>query len=444
MLVHLYRFLTLLAAPFIRLYLLKRRVLGKEHDTRIGERFGHAGFARPDGPLVWLHAASVGEAHSVVPLIKKLLELHPQLNVLLTTGTVTSAQIMDTKLPERAYHQFVPVDTWFAVSRFLKHWKPDMALWAESEIWPNLIILTYKQGIPMALINARMSPKSYAWWCRFPVTLRSLVRRFDLICPQSTEDADKYRHFYSRNIEMLGNLKHDSPPLPADSREMGVLLAQIGDRPVWIAASTHNGEEKAIAEAHQTLKTDHPGLLTIVAPRHPQRGAKIVTELAEAGLGASLRSRKEPITENTDIYVADTIGELGIFYRIASIVFIGGSLVPHGGQNPLEPARLDCALLTGPHTDNFISVCAELEEKKALLRVYNATDLARTVGELLRDNEKQELLAKAALQCAESKQGVLVALITRLTPLMEHALKPYPAIKKPERSPISEEEKEVC
>lgn len=430
---YLYRVLTLLAAPLIYAYLLKRKLLGKEHFERFGERFGKASFPRPQGALVWLHAASVGEAHSVVPLIKQLLEQFPQASVLLTTGTVTSAQLMDAKLPERAYHQFVPVDTWPAVSRFLRHWKPNVAVWTESEIWPNLIMMTRARNCPMALLNARMSLKSYHLWTRFSGVIRPLIRAFDLVCPQSEDDGERFAQFGARNMQMLGNLKHDAPPLPADSKEMAILLAELGDRPVWVASSTHNGEEALIAEAHRKLEPDHSSLLTIIAPRHPNRGQKIASELADNGLNVAVRSQGQPITDDTDIYIADTMGELGIFYRIAGIVFIGGSLVPHGGQNPLEPARLDCALITGPHTDNFTAICSELESRKALLRVANVSELVTEVSRLMRDHSQQEALAHTALQLAQDKQGVLSQVMTSLQPLLERGLAAYPYAPKAER-----------
>lgn len=427
--IYVYRLLTLLATPFVYLYLLKRRAMGKEHASRMGERFGKASFPRPQGALIWVHAASVGEAHSIVPLIRCLTEQFPQASVLLTTGTVTSAQLMDAKLPERAYHQFVPVDTWPAVARFLNHWKPDVAIWTESELWPNLVTLTESGGCAMALLNARMSPKSYEMWTKFESVIRPLVRAFDIICPQSDEDAQHYARFGARNVQMLGNLKHDVPPLPADSKAMAALLAQIGDRPVWIAASTHNGEESLIAEAHGKLSNDHPSLLTIIAPRHADRGPKIAAELTEKGFTTVLRSRGEAIDEITDIYIADTMGELGIFYRIAGIVFVGGSLVPHGGQNPLEPARLDCALITGPHTHNFISICNELEERNALLRVQNVSELVTEVGMLLRDHGRQEQVAHAALALAQEKQGVLERVLAALKPLLEKRISSHSTAK---------------
>lgn len=436
---YLYRFLTLLAAPLVYAFLLKRRLMGKEHPERMHERLGKASFPRPQGALIWLHAASVGEAHSVVPLITQLTEQFPQASVLLTTGTVTSAKLMDTKLPERAYHQFVPVDTWPAVSRFLRHWKPDVAVWTESEIWPNLIMMTRARGCPMALLNARMSLGSYHAWTRLRGIIRPLVRAFDLVCPQSEDDAERYTDFGARNLQMLGNLKHDAPPLPADSKDMASLLAQLGDRPVWVASSTHNGEELLLAEAHSKLVLDHPALLTIIAPRHPARGSKIAEELTEQGLQVALRSRGEDITDSTDIYVADTMGELGLFYRIAGIVFIGGSLVPHGGQNPLEPARLDCALITGPHTGNFAAICSELESRKALLRVQNVSELVTEIGTLLRDHAKQEELAQTALKLAGDKQGVLIQVRDALMPLLTRGLAPYPDTSKPARQAQTED-----
>lgn len=430
MLLILYRALTFILHPFVILYLMKRRLRGKEHPERWHERLGHAGFPRPEGGVVWLHAASVGEAQSITPLIKILSDAYPQASILLTTGTVTSAQLMDAKLPDRAYHQFVPVDTWLSVRRFLNHWKPDIAIWTESELWPNLITMTHARTVPMALLNARMSLGSYHVWQRFPKTIRAILRCFDVVFPQSSDDAERLTQLGARGVHMLGNLKHDSPPLAADSKEMGALINQIGGRAVWVAASTHAGEESLIAQAHRTLAEDHPDLLTIIAPRHPDRGEKIANLLAGEGFQVALRSRQEPIAETTAIYVADTLGELGIFYRIAEIVFMGGSLVPHGGQNPLEPARLDCALITGPHTHNFVAICAELEAKQALIRVQDVRELTVRVSELLRDHAKQEGYAKTALKLAEDKQGVLESVRDRLTPLLETALSRYAPAKK--------------
>ncbi|MGB1540146.1 MAG: 3-deoxy-D-manno-octulosonic acid transferase, partial [Rickettsiales bacterium] len=304
------------------------------------------------------------------------------------------------------------------------HWKPDVAIWTESELWPNLILMTDHRHVPMALLNARMSLKSYHLWSRFRGTIRTLVRCFGLICPQTKEDAERFEQFGARNVHMLGNLKHDSPPLPADSKEMGSLLGQINGRHVWVASSTHQGEEEMIAEAHSKIKIQHPDVITIIVPRHPDRGSRIASRLRDAGYEVRLRSKAETIDETTDIYIADTIGELGIFYRMAGIVFIGGSLVPHGGQNPLEPARLDCALITGPHTDNFANVCAELEAKKALMRVKDIPELSATVSELMRDHEKQETLAHTALALAKDKQGVLDEVLKQLAPLMEKVTEP--------------------
>lgn len=269
--------------------------------------------------------------------------------------------------------------------------------------------------------------KSYHVWCRFPQTIRTLVRSFDMVCPQSAEDMEHFQHFGARNPQMLGNLKHDSPPLPADSKAMGALVTQIADRPVWVAASTHPGEGTICADAAEKLLPDYPSLLTIIAPRHPERGEKMAATLREDGWKVSLRSKDEPITETTEIYIADTIGELGIFYRIAGIVFVGGSLVERGGQNPMEAARLDCALIAGPHTGNFNAIYAELEAKKAIIRVRNAEELAKEVADMLRDHEHQEAFAQIALKLATEKQGVLTRVLELLQPLLQKGLASYPA-----------------
>lgn len=417
MLLNIYRILTILFLPVMYVYLWRRRQRGKEDPLRYRERLGHASRPRPEGRLVWVHAASVGESFSVLPLVEKLLAAYPDIHALVTTGTVTSAALLEKRLPARAFHQYVPVDTWFAVRRFLAHWKPDAALWVESELWPNLITETHATGCAIALINARMSEHSFRAWHRMPVFARTLLRSFRFVFPQSEEAGTRFAQLGARDVTYLGNLKSDAPLLPADDAEVAQLKAAIGERPVWLAASTHPGEEEQIAAVHRHLKEKFPSLLTILVPRHAARGDAVAHLLRAYALHVAQRSKREPIAPATDLYLADTMGELGLFYRLSPIAFMGGSLVNHGGQNPLEAARLGCAILYGPAMFNFAEVCALLERQQASLRIGNAGALAEAVERLLADPAMQKTLAQAAQTVAESARGVTDAVLSALAPL---------------------------
>jgi 3-deoxy-D-manno-octulosonic-acid transferase len=368
--------------------------------------------------LVWVHAASVGEALSVLPIIKKLSDANDEVNFLLTTGTTTSAKLIESRLPDKAFHQFVPVDMPLAVRRFLKHWKPDLALWVESELWPNLVTQTGKK-CPMILVNGRISDNSYRKWLRYKSLGQQILRRFALTLPQSKLDADRFEALGARNVKYFGNIKFDAPALPSDSQKMGELVSQVGERPVWLAASTHDNEEKMIANIHKEIKEENPELLTIIAPRHPKRMAEIVKSIKETGLKIAVRSQEEPIKDDTDIYIADTLGELGVFYRLVPIVFIGGSLVDKGGQNPLEAARLDCTIIYGPYMDNFKEIKNELEDAEAVICVNNQADLKNTIEELIKDHERQDNLAKAAHKLVDEKSGVLNSYVDEISKYLE-------------------------
>jgi len=418
MLLKIYKFLTFIGSPLIDLYLLKRKKTGKEDARRFPERLGYAAFPRPKGTLVWVHAASVGEALSVLPIIKKLSARHEEVNFLLTTGTTTSAKLIESRLPDKAFHQYVPVDMPLAVRRFLKHWKPDLALWVESELWPNLVTQTGKK-CPMILVNGRISDNSYRKWQRYRSLGQQILSRFTLTLPQSNIDAERFEDLGARNVKYLGNIKFDAPALPSDSQKMGELISQVGERPVWLAASTHEGEEKMIANIHKELKEENPELLTIIAPRHPKRVSDIIKDIKEFELNVAIRSKEENIEEETDIYIADTLGELGVFYRLVPIVFIGGSLVDKGGQNPLEAARLDCTIIYGPYMDNFKEIKSEIEDAHAAVCVNNKNNLQETVLELIKDHERQENLAKAAHKLVDDKSGVLDSFVEEIIPYLD-------------------------
>lgn len=431
MMISFYRWATTLGGPVLRLYLARRLARGKEDGERFGERLGRAGRPRPAGPLVWIHGASVGEAISVLPLIDRLRAARPDAQVLMTTGTVTSARLMAKRLPPGALHQFVPVDRVAYVRAFLDHWRPDLALWAESEFWPNLVIETAARRIPMILVNGRISDRSFARWQRHAGTIRRLLAGFALCMGQSPIDAERLRVLGAPAVVSPGNLKLAAPPLPADAEALADLEKRVAGRPVWVAASTHAGEEGLIGRVHATLRQSHPGLLTIIVPRHPERGPAIARELAATGLAVARRAAGEAVGPATDVYLADTIGELGLFYRLAGTAFIGKSLVPLGGQNPLEATGLDCALLFGPHMGNFRDIAARLIACGAAEEVADEAGLADALGRLLGDPPLRRARAAAGGAFARAEAEVLERIMAEMAPFLAALPAPEAADARP-------------
>lgn len=391
---------------------------GKEDAGRRGERLGFAGRPRPEGQIIWIHAASVGETLAVLPLISNLLKTNPASQLLLTTGTVTSAEIAERRLPERAIHQFVPLDVPEYVGRFLDHWKPSISIFTESDIWPNLVLETSRRKIPLVLVNARMSPRSISRWRKFARVGRPLFSRFALILAQNPSIARVIRRLGAPNVIAAGNLKIDAPPPPTDAALLEQLRSTIGNRPVFLAASTHPGEETVIAAAHALMR-DVEGLLTIIVPRHPERGSGLAATLGGLGLKTQLRSRSAIIAPETQVYVADTIGELGTFYALAPVSFVGGSLIEHGGQNPFEPARLGSAILAGPFTHNFNDAYAALYSNGGAIEVRTSDDLARQVTRLLSDAKAAAALREGADRALQSLGGALQKTLDAIQPLIE-------------------------
>ncbi|MEI6986531.1 MAG: 3-deoxy-D-manno-octulosonic acid transferase [Rhodospirillaceae bacterium] len=421
MLQTLYRGLTRHAGPLIGYYLHRRRLAGKEDANRQGERLGLPARPRPSGPLVWFHAASVGESLSVMILINRMIAADPALHVLVTTGTVTSARLMAERLPQRAFHQFVPVDHQDYVTRFLDHWHPDLALWTESEIWPNMLWEIKRRQMPAALLNARMSERSARRWQRFPGFIGPLLATFKLCLAQTAADADRLCHLGAFNVRSLGNLKFSADPPPAEPVRLAALATAIGTRPVWLFASSHPGEDEIVAANHAELATTLPGLLTIIAPRHPRRGGDILAMLSGRGIKAACRSTGELPKADDAIYIADTIGEMGILFRLAPVACVGGSLVPHGGQNPIEPAQLGCAVLFGPHMTNFAEVSAELTSAGAAIAVADGAELAKVVARLLLDGAERAQMAEACVRVTDTHRQVADRVLLALRPLLMDA-----------------------
>ncbi len=403
----LYSLLTWAGTPLLWGLLRWRLWRGKEDRTRLFERMGYASVARPQGYLLWFHAASVGEANSVLSLIQTLRHQYPTLNMLITTGTLTSARLLAERLPKGVIHQFIPLDSPLAAGRFIAHWHPNMALWVESELWPNLLNKATHAGTKLWLINARMSDRSFSRWQKSPATIQTLLSYFEKIFAGSEPDAKRISSLMHYPVTSIGNLKYDTPPLPADHEALAQLQEQLAGRVVWLASSTHPGEEVMAAEAHRRMAQKHANLLTIIVPRHPARGPAIAEMLQRGGWQVSLRSQYDAITEYTQIYIADTLGELGLFYRACPVVFIGGSLVPHGGQNPLEPARLGGAILAGLYMHNFSEICHVLESAGGLSRVLGVEDLSQAVMTLLDDANERQKRGQAAKEAVEAKGGAL-------------------------------------
>jgi 3-deoxy-D-manno-octulosonic-acid transferase len=415
----LYRALTQSLAPIAIAYLAHRCRNGKEDRTRLSERWGIASRVRLPGPLVWVHAASVGEATAMLGLIECLLRSRPEIQVLVTTGTVTSARLMEQRLPARARHQFAPADVPQWVERFLDHWRPDLALWVESELWPNLVLATHDRKIPMVLVNGRLSTRSYRRWRRWPGLIRPMLLAFDLCLAQDARQADSFRSLGARQVAVAGDLKMAAAALPFDHSELLRLRTLIGSRPAWLAASTHPGEDEIVAQVHRELVPKRPDLLTIIVPRHPARRDSIDAMLAGRGLRIARRTRGDPITCETDVYLADTMGELGLFYRVAGIAFIGGSLVAKGGHNPFEAARLDCAILHGPDMSNCAAMAAALAVAGAAVAVTGAEELAAAVSSLLGDRQLRNERAAAGARVAAAGLGVLETVLERLSPWLD-------------------------
>ncbi|HEY8697211.1 MAG TPA: 3-deoxy-D-manno-octulosonic acid transferase [Rhizomicrobium sp.] len=399
-----YRWATTALAPAVPLLLKRRALRGKENRARMEERLGNASRSRPDGALIWIHGASVGECLAALPLIDELLKA-PDRSVLITSGTVTSANLMAERLPPRAFHQFAPVDAPAAVRRFLDHWRPAIGLFVDSEIWPNILMESRARGIRLALVNGRLSARSFTGWRRLPRTAAALLSSYDLCLAQDGETADRLTALGARKVEITGSLKADAPPLPADAARLAALKQAIGARPVLLAASTHPGEDETILPAHDALRKQFPDLLTIVVPRHPERGQDIAM-LCGARPVARRATGALP-SDKTAVYVGDTMGELGLFFRVAPFAFIGGSLIPHGGQNPLEPARLRCAVLAGPHTENFIASYDAILAAQGAGRVHSSLEIAALAGRLIADPAEARRMGEAASRAAASLGGAM-------------------------------------
>jgi 3-deoxy-D-manno-octulosonic-acid transferase len=412
-----YRAATWLAGPIAAPVWLRWRLRQrKEDEGRIPERYGFPGRDRPSGELIWCHGASVGETMALLPVVDAFVRRG--IKVLVTSGTLSSAELLARRLPAGARHQFLPLDAPRFVRRFLRHWQPRLAIFAESEIWPNTVVELERAGIPLVLVNGRMSTRSLHGWRRAPGIAKALFSRFALCIAQSRPDAERLAELGAPVGTISGNLKFDLPPPPADPAAVEQMAALVAGRDLWLAASTHPGEEDAVFAAHKELRTRRRDLLTIVAPRHPERGREIAEAGQADGLSVVQRSAGGSPADAGDVYLADTLGELGLLYRLVPLVFMGGTLAPRGGQNPFEPARLGTAILHGPSTENFAEIFDALDRDGGAVPVGNPEELARAAAALLGDGALMRDMARSAADTAASLGGALERTMQALGPYL--------------------------
>ncbi|MGF7005974.1 lipid IV(A) 3-deoxy-D-manno-octulosonic acid transferase [Aminobacter sp. BE322] len=411
-----YRYAGAAAYPMVGGYVAWRTSKGKEDKNRRRERYGFASRERPDGPLIWFHAASVGETIAVVPLIESILDYG--INVVLTTGTVTSAQVAEERLGSRIIHQYVPLDLKPAVSRFLDHWLPDLAIIAESEIWPMTILELGARNVPQILVNGRLSDRSFKSWKKRAYIAEALFENMAHVVAQSDVDGERFRALGARPVTVSGNLKVDTAPPPVDERALHMLQRQIGRRSTWAAVSTHDGEELVAAEVHAMLRNRHRGLLTIIVPRHPERAAAVAAQIVSLGLKVARRSTGDRIMPDTDILLGDTIGEMGLYLRLTEIAFVGRSMTSEGGQNPLEPAMLDTAVLSGRNVQNFRDTYQRLIDKGGAKIVRDRDMLAGAVNFLLGNEIARHDMMAAGASTVEEMRGALARTLKALEPFI--------------------------
>lgn len=410
----LYRALTAVIGPFAGFYLNTRARNGKEDEDRIGERFGRYTQARPEGTLLWLHAASVGESGVALSLIDALAARDASLNFLISTGTRTSAELVARRAPPRTTHIYAPLDRGSVVRRFLNYWRPDLGVFVESEIWPNLILAAERKGVKLALVNARMSVKTLRRWESWSAAGRRLLKAFSFVSAADARTARALKRMRGEDISARGNLKLAAPAPSIDINARASLLAQIGDRPIWLAASTHAGEDEIVLAAHARLRADMPNALLIIVPRHPERGA----DIAKLADNAPRRALRQPIAD-APVYIADTLGELGLFYDLAPVALVAGSLLPQlKGHNPIEPAKLGAAILTGPNVESFQDLFDALFAAGGATQVDTPSSIAPAVTLLWRDDASRKEQLAAARRVADQGADAFAHTLSSLAALL--------------------------
>lgn len=415
-----YGVVTRLLEPLAPRLLDGRARRGKEDAARVDERLGVASVARPAGALIWLHGVSVGETLSLLPLVDRIRRERPDMTVLVTSGTVTSAQLLARRLPADVIHQYAPVDGPQAVAAFLDHWRPSLGVMVESELWPNLLLAAKARGVKLALVSARITQKAADGWARFPGAARRVLSAFDRILPQDDASAGRLEALGAQ-IDGRANLKLAGEAPPHDAAAFTAMSAAVGDRAVIVAASTHPGEEPAIVRALDRLTGR---VCLILVPRHPERGPAVATALEAEGWRLAVRSRGQTLDGGTDLYLADTLGEMGLFLRLADVVVMGGSFnaavgqPPVGGHNPLEPARLGKPAFTGPDMTNWAAVTEMLTDGGGLRVVETPDALPEAIAPLLTDPAAAKRMGEAGRRTAAEVGAVVDQVMAALSPLL--------------------------
>ena len=400
----IYRLLSNIIAPVIRIIVFVRMKNSKEDPLRVKERFGIALKDRPEGDLIWFHAASVGESLSILTLIKTIKAKYEAVNILVTTSTLTSARMMESTLPDGCIHQFSVHDVNAWVKAFLHHWSPNLVFFVEQEIWPNMIKKIKQREVPFWLINASISQSSFEKWLIVKNFAKEVLMQFNGIFPKSKTDADRLKQLGLTNIMDIANLKYSSQPLSYKKEDLKELKGSIGKRHFWLATSTHPGEEALIEQAHKIILKQFPDALCIIAPRHPNRADRLSKEL---DLKTQQRSLKPKVIKDTQIYIADTMGELGLFYELANFAFVGGSLTPIGGHNIIEPAKQHCVAIVGPYVSNFQDLLEEFKNSKACITIENVDELAQIVIKYLKDDSKLKEISMNANELIENQTNII-------------------------------------
>ncbi|HUG62483.1 MAG TPA: 3-deoxy-D-manno-octulosonic acid transferase [Methylomirabilota bacterium] len=409
--------LTRLAAPLGRLVVALRRRRGKEHPERWAERLGDPGAdVESDTATVWIHAASVGETVAALPLVDRIAGTG--VRVVLTTVTTTSAAVAASRLPAGVVHRFVPLDVAPFMDRFLTTWKPGLAIFVESEVWPVAVARLAAAETPLVVLNARMSDRSFRGWSRFPRVAAAIFGRVGLCLAQSADDADRFRALGAPRVVDVGNIKFDAPVPEAEPEAAAALGAALAGRPMFLAASTHPGEEAFVFDAFGRLQASVDRLALVIAPRHPDRGPEIAEMAAARGFTVERRGGGGLPSPVTDVYVADTVGELGTLYRLADAAFVGGSLVPFGGHNPIEPVRLGAPVVSGPHVGSFRDAFAALQAAGGVAMVDDAAGLAAEVAALIGDPSARARLTTAAGEVVARYTGALDRTFRMVEPLL--------------------------
>ena len=418
----LYGALTGLAEPLAPGALKARMRRGKEDPARLGERLGHASAPRPAGRLAWLHGASVGESLSLLPLVDAIQDQRPGTHVLVTSGTRTSAALLAKRLPKGVIHQYLPIDAPGSARRFIDHWRPDLGVFVESELWPNLLLAARARSVRLALLSAKLSDSSYRNWRRMPAAARTLLRGFDLILAQDARAANR---FESLGVDVAGaaDLKFGAAPLPADAKALAELRKKLGDRPVLLAASTHTGEDQAILRRFASLRTPKDNIakppLLVIVPRHPDRGAAIAAAALSQGFVTARQTAGEGLKADTQVYVADVMGEIGLWFRLARLAMMGGSLVQGvGGHNPLEPARLGCPVTSGPYVDNWASAYRALELANGVARVSESEGLDPLLRRAMTGDPTLVHMAERARALVERRDAEARGVVDRVLALL--------------------------